>query len=201
VAIISDGTTIADAASFSVGLGNMVLLNTATASSSASLSFNNTYINSNYLVYQFICKNMNPANDGDNFSVNFSIDNGSNYNVAKTSTYFHARHGEDGNNDELAYQAAQDLAQGTGLQRLAEGVGGDSDQCTSGIITLFNPSSTTFIKHYISNFSNVRHVNQATNLFVGGYANTTSAVNAIQFSFNSDNINAGQIKLYGIKGS
>ena len=201
MAIISDGTTIADAASFSVGLGNMVLLNTATASSSASLSFNNTYINSNYLVYQFICKNMNPANDGDNFSVNFSIDNGSNYNVAKTSTYFHARHGEDGNNAELAYQAAQDLAQGTGLQRLAEGVGGDSDQCTSGIITLFNPSSTTFVKHYISNFSNVRHVNQATNLFVGGYANTTSAVNAIQFSFNSDNINAGQIKLYGIKGS
>jgi len=194
--LISAGTTIFDAGVVN-NTGNMVLVSATTLSSAASsITFT---LNADYKEYQFYCINMNPANDGDNFCVNFSIDSGSNYNVAKTSTYFHARHGEDGNNAELAYQAAQDLAQGTGLQRLAEGVGGDSDQCTSGAITLFNPSSTTFVKHYISNFSNVRHVNQATNLFVAGYANTTSAINRIQFFFNSNNINTGgTILMYGI---
>ena len=204
MAIISDGTTIADAASFSVGLGNMVLLNTATASSSASLSFNNTYINSTYPIYKFEFINLHPATDSVAFGFNVSIDNGSNYNVAKTTTNFDSAHNEAGNDTAFGYAAGRDLAQGTGDQIFmgaGANLGADNDQSISGTLNLFNPSSTTFIKHFIGRSHGSEYRDQAWSSFVAGYANTTSAINAIQFQMSSGNIDSGQIKLYGIKGS
>ena len=204
MAIISDGTTIADAASFSVGLGNMVLLNTATASSSASLSFNSTYINSTYPIYKFEFIDIHPATNSAYFQVNLSIDSGSNYNVTKTTTYFHAYNNEAGDANALNYDPARDLAQSTSYQDISYQTGNDNDQSTSGNLFLFNPSSTTFIKHFLINihsYSDVSGTDYSINTYVGGYGNTTSAVNAINFKFSSGNIDAGQIKLYGIKGS
>jgi hypothetical protein len=201
VAIISDGTTIADAASFSVGLGNMVLLNTATASSSASLSFNSTYINSTYPIYKFEFINMHPASGDIDFQFNMSADNGSNYNVTKTTTLFRAYHREDGGGNSLNYVSGSDLAQSTAFQTLAVTVDNDADSSCVGSLTLFNPSSTTFVKHFISKMQEVAYQTTTQEFYIAGYGNTTSAVDAIQFKMASGNIDAGQIKLYGIKGS
>ena len=181
----------------SISGGGMTLLSTQTASSSSTISFTSG-IDSTYDEYVFKFINIHPNNDGDYFSVNFSADSGSNYNVTKTTTYFHGRHGEDGSNAELAYQTSYDLAQGTGIQNLGEGVGGDNDQSINGTLHLFSPSNTTFVKHFMSRCANIRHNNQATDVFVAGYCNTTSAIDAVQFKFNSNNIDSGVIKLYGI---
>lgn len=204
MAIISDGTTIADAASFSVGLGNMVLLNTATASSSSSLSFNSTYINSTYPIYKFEFINIHLANNDISFQMNFSTDNGSNYNVTKTTTYFRARHSENGSTADLAYTGGFDLAQGTGNQVLADSIQTtSSDESICGTFQLFNPSSTTYVKHFLSRFSSYTAIDGGGEIeaYCSGYGNTTSAINAIKFVAESGNIDSGQIKLYGIKGS
>ena len=204
MAIISDGTTIADAASFSVSLGNMVLLNTATASNSASLSFNSTYITSTYPIYKFEFINIHPATNSAYFQVNLSIDNGSNYNVTKTTTYYHAYNNEAGDAYALNYDPARDLTQSTSYQDISYQTGNDNDQSTSGNLFLFDPSSTTFAKHFLINintYSDVSGTDYSINTYVGGYGNTTSAVNAINFKFSSGNIGSGVIKLYGIKGS
>ena len=143
---ISNGTTILDNGAFSVGLGSKILLSTATASSSASLSFNSTYINSTYPIYKFEFINIHPQNNND-FQFNISTDNGSNYNVAKTSTYFTSAHAENDVEASVGYNGVRDLAQGTGYQFLSHVVGNGNDESLSGSMTLFNPSSTVFVKH------------------------------------------------------
>ena len=184
-----------------VPTGKMTLLSTATASNSASLSFNSTYINSDYLIYKFEFINIHP-NASASFTFNVSIDNGSNYNVTKTSTYFRAFHAENGSGAALAYDTPVDLTQSTAYQDLtADSLGTDSDMGVSGCLYLFNPSSTVFVKNFITNISSNKSNNEVKNSFAAGYANTTSAVNAIDFKMDSDTIGSGQIKLYGIKGS
>ena len=181
-----------------VPTGKMTLLSTATASSSASLSFDSTYINSDYLIYKFEFINIHPATDNTDFMFNVSIDNGSNYNIAKTTTTFQAYHNEAGNDQALNYETSDDLAQGTGFQQLLKNLGTDNDQNSSGFMSLFNPSSTVFVKHFIADGNSYNHNDYTNQNFTAGYANTTSAVNAIQFKMSSGNIDAGQIKLYGL---
>jgi hypothetical protein len=143
---------------------------------------------------------MHPATNNVLFQFNLSTDGGSNYNVTKTSTYFAAYHSE-ADDAGLGYSAGSDLAEGTGFQTIAEDVGSDNDQAPSGSLTLFNPSSTTFVKHFLCNIANSQHTDYSQNIFVAGYGNTTSAVDAIRFQFSSGNIDDGKIKLYGIKDS
>ena len=132
--------------------GKMTLLSTATASNSASLSFNSTYINSDYLIYKFEFINIHPANSGGRqLQFNLSIDNGSNFNVVKTTTSFYAWHTESNSVAAVAYATGSDLAQSTAYQLLIAGnVGDDADQALSGSMTLLNPSSAVFVKHFIS---------------------------------------------------
>ena len=183
-----------------VPTGKMTLLSTATASNSASLSFNSTYINSDYLIYKFEFINMHPANSGGRqLKFNLSIDNGSNFNVTKTTTSFYAWHTESGSTAALAYDAATDLAQSTANQFLIAGnVGDDADQSVAGSMTLFNPSSTVFVKHFISRINTHSATPYSMDNYVAGYGNTTSAVNAINFLFDAGNIGSGVIKLYGL---
>ena len=202
MAIISNATTIADAGAFSVGLGSMVLIKTITASASATLSFvhgtDGVVLDSTYPIYKFKFIDIHPSVDAANLEFNMSVDGGSNYNVAKTSTAFYAYHTESGSAAALAYDGNLDLAQGTGFQKLLENVGTDNDQCGAGTLTIFNPSSDTFVKHFI--FRGMRNgaYEYAVDYHIAGYGNTTSAVNAIQFKMHSGNIDAGDICLYGI---
>jgi hypothetical protein len=177
--------------------GSMVLLSTQTASSDASISFT-TGIDSTYKEYMFIFNNIHPATDGTSLQFNLSTDSGSSYNVTKTSTSFRAIHNESDSSTELSYVTAHDLAQATGYQILAIPVGSDADQTASGYFYLFEPSSTTFVKHFISNFNNYSNSDYSVNDYIGGYANTTSAINAIDFKMSSGNIDAGTIQMFGI---
>ena len=200
MAFISNGTTILDAGAFDVSLGGLEFISESTASASASISFTSG-IDSTYDIYKFEYINIHGSNDGFDLRFNLSTDTGSNYNVTKTTTSFYARHDEDGSDGQLSYSTAHDLAQGTGFQVLNNGVGSDNDQSTSGEIYLFNPSSTTFVKHFIAKGSSAHDSDRLYNWYIAGYGNTTSAVDAIQFKMGSGNIDAGTIKMYGIKGS
>ena len=180
--------------------GSLVPISEQTASGSASISFT-TGIDSTYPIYKFEYNSLHPSTDGVYLQFNLSTDGGSNYNVTKTSASFHAFHNESDTVTSLSYDTVGDLAQSTGNQYISNNIGNDNDQTVSGTLFLFNPSSTTFVKHYISN-TNASHQSEYTiNTYVAGYGNTTSSINAIKFIMTSGNIDAGTIKLYGIKDS
>ena len=177
--------------------GSMVLISTQTASSSATISFTSA-IDSTYKEYIFKFIDIHPATDTAQFSFNMSIDTGSNYNVTKTTTYFRGFHSEDDSTTSLAYQTGDDLAQGTGFQFLTGYLGNGNDESCSGTLHLFNPSSTTFVKHFMARANEYIFNNSTRDSFVSGYGNTTSAVDAVQFKMSSGNIDSGTIKMYGV---
>ena len=173
------------------------LIATATASSSATLSFT-LGLDSLYDAYEFRFMNIHPQNDSVYPKFKASTDGGSSYGVATTTTYVRAYHQEDDGGTGLAYVTGYDSAQSTGLIQIGEDVGADADQSLSGIMTLYNPASTTYMKHFTLDTQNVNGGNWSARQLIAGYVNTTSAVNAMQFSFSSGNIDAGVIKMYGV---
>ena len=181
----------------SISGGGLNLISTQTASSSSSLSFTSG-IDSTYKEYIFKIINCHPATDAVTFQFNFSVDGGSNYNVTKTSTVFLAYHGEDGSHGTLSGDPGYKLAQSTSYQGINEVMGADNDQSVSGVLHLFDPSNTTFVKNFIGEFSSSHRSDIAWSTYAAGYANTTSAINAIDFKMSSGNIDSGVIKLYGI---
>jgi len=199
MAFISNGITILDNGAFSASLGSLVFISEQTASSSASVSFT-TGIDSTYPIYKFEFIDIHPASNDVNFQFNMSTDGGSSYSVAKTTTFFQGYHTEAGAGS-LAYDGGRDVAQSTGNASITREIGNLNDESTAGNLFLFNPSSTTFVKHYISRFQDYSHADAAVDSNSAGYGNTTSAVDAIRFSFLSGNIDSGTIKLYGIKDS
>ena len=185
--------------------GALVHIKTLTASSSSTLSFVNgssdVVLDNTYPIYQFEFINIHPSADGSFLQFNFSADSGSNYNVTKTTTVFNANHKEDDSSTALGYRTTDDRAESTSPQILNTDSGADNDQSTSGEMWLFSPSSTTYVKHFMTNI-NFSQLNDLTmNFFTAGYGNTTSAIDAVQFSQGSGNIDAGTFKLYGIKDS
>ena len=178
------------------GLGNLKFISRTTASSSSSVNITSG-IDSTYKEYIFIFNNIHPQTDEKNFVFNLSVDGGSNYNVAKTSTFFQAFHGEDGAVGTFAYQTSLDLAQSTSDQIVIGQIGNGSDEAGSGFLHLFAPSDTTFAKHYIVRGSRVGN-NYNSDYFIAGYGNTTSAINAVRFAMSSGNIDSGTIDLYGV---
>ena len=179
----------------SVALGDMVLVSSATASSSATIDFTL----GDYKEYQFYFVNIHPQNDNNLFRTNFSIDNGSSYNVVKTTTYFNAQHAEADNYNILQYRSSDDVAQSTAdFPIFNNGLGGDNDQSYSGSMSIFNPSSDTFVKHFIVNGNASIDADYSINAFVAGYANTTSPLTNIKFLMAGGNIDSGTILMYGI---
>jgi hypothetical protein len=178
--------------------GKLKLISSQTASNSASISFT-TGLNSTYKVYKFVWVNILAKTNGAEFTFNLSTDSGSNYNVTKTTTVFQTWHAEDDSGTSFAYQTGLDLAQGTGFQTIANDCGNGSDESSCGNMQLFNPSSTTYVKHFIS-VNNNTYVGYSQELFTAGYGNTTSACNAIQFKMSSGNFD-GTIYLYAIDNS
>jgi hypothetical protein len=179
----------------SIGTGDLVFISKQTASSSASISFTSG-IDSTYKEYIFYFINCHPSTQSGLY-FNGSTDGGSNYNVAKTTTYFLSRHAEDGSSNELSYKTGLDLAQGTGFQPLNIDQVNDNDSSMCGFLHLFNPSSTTFVKHYISRTQQMQ-VDDSMENYSAGYFNTTSAIDGIRFQYSSGNIDSGDILLYGV---
>ena len=185
------------------GLGSMVFIKKVTASSSATVSFvdgtSDVVLDDTYKEYLFTFNNIHPSAQ-QFFTFNLSVDSGSNYNVTKTSTYFYADHNESDSEALLAYRTADDLAQSTAFQTLCSGdnMGLENDENLTGYLHLYNPSSTTFVKHFMARTMFNSQADFAFDSFIAGYGNTTSAVDAVQFKMASGNIDAGDICLYGI---
>ena len=183
------------------GLGSMVFIKKLTASSSATLSFvhgsSDVVLDNTYKEYLFTFNNIHPATDNVHFQVNFR-DGNTDYDAVKTTTNVQAYHNEADGTQGITYATGEDLAQSTGNQILAYGQGSDNDENVAGYLHLFNPSSTVFVKHFITRFSNTNRIDYAQDTFTAGYCNTTTAIDAVQFKMSSGNIDAGDICLYGI---
>ena len=205
MAIISNAVTIADAGAFSVGLGAMTHIKTLTASSSGTIQFqdgsSSVVLDNTYPIYLFKIINMHPAVDNHIFEFQGNAAGGSGYNETITSTSFRTIHYENGSGGALSYTGNDDQAQGTDHQHLANGVGNANDEGLSGELYLFNPSSTTFAKHFmaVTQFYEAANAQASSSVHTSGYFNTTSAIDEIQFKMASGNIDSGTFKLYGIK--
>ena len=184
------------------GLGSMTFIKKVTASSSATISFvdgtSDVVLDDTYKEYLFTFNNIHPATDAKKFQFQGNAAGGSGYNETITSTAFRAFHFEDDSNTSLAYRGDIDQAQGTNFQTLIEKLGNGNDESGSGFLRIFNPSSTTFVKHFMAQTNEYNSENVTVTNFVSGYFNTTSAIDEIQFKMDSGNIDAGDICLYGI---
>ena len=186
--------------------GAIVPIKTLTASSSATLSFvdgsSDVVLDNTYRTYIFKFINIHPATDAVNFQFQASTNTGSSYGVTNTSTAFTAYHQENGADTHFAYDTGADEAQTTNFIRLNIGgnIGNGNDESFSGWLFLFNPSSTTFVKHWLctGNFHDSSSTAFSMNPRTAGYFNTTSAIDAVQFKMHSGNIDSGTIKMYGV---
>ena len=188
-------------------LGEMRFIKKQTASSSSTISFvdgtSDVVLDNTYKEYLFTFNSIHPATNNANFTFNGSDDDSSHsYDVIKTTTAFDAFHKEDGSSSNLSYRTSEDIAEGTGFQTLTldGGVGNNNDDNFNGYLHIFNPSSTTFVKHFLAKTTHGYNASPAfvMNSFIAGYFNTSADITAIQFKFASGNIDAGDICLYGI---
>ena len=180
----------------SASLGDMVFISSATASSSASIEFTL----GDYKEYKFFFVNMQPSLDRYGLQFQFSTDSGSTYATTITSTNFRTNHNEGDTSTNLAYNSGEDLAQSTSFQHLTgNDIGNASDESLSGYMSVFNPSSTTYVKHFIATTQCLGGNEVSVQSFIAGYANTTSALTNIKFQMSpSANITSGKILMFGL---
>jgi len=202
--LISNGTTLLDAGAIDSGLaiGDMILIKTLTASNSANLTFvhgaSSVVLDGTYKSYVFKFIEIHTSADV-TFQVNFR-DGGTAYDATKTTLSFYAYHAEDDGENALSYVTSTDEAQTADPVVLTTSPGADNDESCSGELKLFNPASTTFVKHFIgrTNYVDGSSSPLSVDFNVGGYCNVSAAIDAVQFSCSSGNIDSGTIKLYGI---
>ena len=181
----------------SITSGAMTLLSTQTASSSSTIDFTSG-IDSTYDEYVFKFYDIHPSA---NITFGFQVDTGTNtnYNQTITSTTFKAYHNEAGGDTSLGYASGDDQAQGSAMQPIAL-ISTSNDDSASGYLHLFDPSNTTFVKHFFATSNGVKAISgqYSYHMFTAGYINTTTAITRVQFKTSSGNIDSGVIKLYGI---
>jgi len=187
----------------SVSSGSMTFIKKLTASSSSTLSFvdgsSSVVLDNTYKEYLFTFKNIHPATNNADLTFQGNAAGGSGFDETITNTVFFSQHAEDASYAAVAYSTGRDQAQSTDFADLSMSITNDNDGCAAGYLHLFNPSSTTFVKHFISNTNtNMSGTGFSTNMYTAGYFNTTSAIDEIQFKMDSGNIDAGDICLYGI---
>ena len=181
-----------------VATETVVLLSSQTASNSATISFTSG-ITSTYGEYIFKFYNINPATDSANFTFQVNATDGADYDDSViTSTYFDVYHSEADGTPALEYRAANDLAQAASFQPLSVAIGNGADESAAGELHLFNPSSTTYVKHFYGTTHYYHSADTAYSAYVGGYVNDTTAVDDIQFKMSSGNFD-GTIKMWGVK--
>ena len=209
MAIISNATTIADAGAFSVGLGAMTFIKELNTSggAAANMTFHHgtssVVLDSTYPIYKFVFSNMHPATNAVFWLFQANSAGGADFNETITSTTFRSVNTEASSNGQVDYIASIDQAQGTAFQNICSDgdIKTDNDSCISGELLIFNPSSTTFVKHFMARTNHMVNNSQSSDNYIAGYFNTTAALDEFQFKFNSGNIDSGTIKLYGIKDS
>ena len=168
-----------------------------TASNAASIEITSG-IDGTYDEYMFVMTDLFPHTNGENMRVTFSTNGGSGYGLTKTHVWYRARHYESGASGDIAYDTSYDAGQSTNAVNLSYSTGGDADQSYAGILHLFSPSNTIYIKHYYAHGSVCMADDSIQTVNIGGYIDNTSAVNAIKFLFSSGNI-SGTVQMFGIE--
>ena len=185
--------------------GGKVLIAAQTASSSASLNFidgtGGVVMDDTYPVYEFVLTNIHPETADQDFEFQVNASGGSGFNETITSTFFYAYHGEGGSDANISYLENEEQGQGTAYQHLVPHQGGANEESLSGVLTLYAPSDTTYVKHFMARFSGNLLGTYSIDNHTAGYINTTSAIDEIDFKFASGNIDAGTIYMYGVKNA
>ena len=177
--------------------GGLNLISTQTASSSSTLDFTSG-LDSTYKEYIFKFINVHPTTDNVRFQINFR-DGGRDFDATKTTTHFEAYHNESNSSDVgIQYVTSADLAQSTSPQHFGFSLGNANDESVSGTLHLFDPSNTTFVKHFISTVNFTYYTGFCMTQYIAGYCNTTTAIDGVQFSMTSGSIESGVVKLYGV---
>jgi len=170
----------------------------AIASYSSTLSFTSG-IDSSYNEYQFRYVNMHPSINQAWFSFQVNAAGQTGFNEVITSTAWRYYH-----NDTVdayqggGYRTDADQAQGTAYQPLTYETGYDNDQACSGMLTLYDPASTTYVKQFTARTNDAQADDYTIDNHMAGYINTTSAIDEISFKFSTGNIDAGSIYMYGV---
>ena len=185
-------------------MGIPTLIKTLTASDSASLAFvdgaSDVTFDSTYDEYMFVLTDIGPATDDESlgFQVNATDDAGGGYDTSLiTSTFFNAYHDEGDGTAAMGYEAGHDLAQSSGFQHITNCGGNGADESSVCILHIFNPSSTTYVKHFYARSQGHHAANFAQDIFIAGYINDTTAIDEIQFKMSSGNFD-GVIQMFGI---
>jgi len=178
-------------------MGIPTLISTSTITSSTAAVEITSGLDSTYDEYMFVYTDYEPVTDGAHFGFQCSIDAGTNYNVTATSSLFEAHHSEGGTSG-LAYNTGYDDAQTTGFISLNVGTGTTTDESAAGILNLFSPASTTYVKHWMARTQSYQDNDYATDIFSAGYFNDTNDINAIKFYPSTGNIANVVIQMYGI---
>ena len=179
-----------------VSAKSMILLAPETASSSSTVTFASN-IDDTYKEYIIKFYDVHPTTDNVDFQINFR-DGSSAYDATKTTTMFRSWQLENGTSTGLAYDDGRDLAQSTGVLQIGYDIGNDNDQSASGYLHLYDPSNTTFVKHFIARCNFTHYQDYQIDQYTAGYCNVTAAIDGVQCSMSSDNIDAGTFKLYGV---
>jgi hypothetical protein len=200
-----NNNSISNVTTTALAEGSLVPIKTLTASSSSTLSFvdgtDGVVLDNTYPIYKFEFINIHPATDTAKLTFQSSTNGGSSYGVTATSSSFRAYHDESDVDPYVGYDSSQDLAQSTSFASLGRFEGNDNDQNAGGHLTLFNSASSTFVKHWLTVYTESFASDYTNTTFTAGYFNSTNPINAIQFKYSSGNIDSGKIKLYGIKDS
>ena len=204
--LISNGTTLIDAGALDSGVatGSLVHIKTLTASSSANLDFvhgtSSVVFDGTYKEYIFRYIDIHPASVAQ-LTVNFR-DGGSDFDASKVTATSNPYHTE-ADTANFIYRSAWDLGNSTSDQIIAKELGNGNDESASGFMYLYEPSSTSKVKHFIGT-TNYYQQFGATGSFgvqYGGYCNTETAIDGVRFKMSSGNIDSGTIKMYGVKPS
>ena len=200
---ISDITAAA-----SLPSGVMTHIKTQTTTGASDIQFINgtsdVVFDSTYPIYVLKFINCDTTTH-QNVYINFTDDTSSHsFDLNMTTTAFVAEHSEnDSSVARLDYSESYDVANGTNAYIFNINKGGmssGSDSSASGEIYFFNPSSTTFVKHFMLRINSMSEYPGSTDQYVAGYVNTTAAVTGFKFHGVGGNM-TGTYKLYGIKDS
>jgi len=179
-----------------MGIPTLIADNSADTTDLTSIAFTSG-IDSTYDEYMFVFTDINPATDTAALSFQVNAVGGDSFDETMTTTFFNAGHREDDSTAALNYVIDSDQAQGTAYQKITYGIGNGADESAAGILHLFSPSSTTYVKHFYSRFNEYYSDPLSSDRYIAGYINTTSAIDEIDFKMSSGNFD-GLIQMYGI---
>jgi hypothetical protein len=125
--------------------------------------------------------------------------NTSGYNQNITSTGIRAYHYESGTDSGVGYDTSIDQQNSDqALEWVVDNIGAENHENMAAILTLYDPSSTTFVKHFTVESSTHMSGDGNKHELHAGYINATEAIDEIKFVMSDGDIQDGYIKMFGV---